>query len=99
MEQINKFLVVYVFSKYDDIDRLRFFVNSYKQNPPGYPHEFLICFKLLDVEKLELCRSIVSDITYKEFIDPINENDFEFKTMERAVKNYNDYIVLFLISH
>jgi hypothetical protein len=99
MKQLNKFLVVYVFSKFDDIDRFKFFIDSYKKNPPGYPHKFLICFKLLNEEKLKLCRSIASGITYKEFIDPINQNDFEFKTMERAVQNYNDYIVLFLISH
>ena len=99
MEQINKFLVVYVFSKFDDIDRFKAFVNNYKKNPSGYPHELLICFKLLDEEKLKLCRSIASDITYKESIDPINDNDYEFKTMERAVQNYKDYIVLFLISH
>ena len=35
MAQINKFLVVYVFSKFDDIDRFKFFVNSYKKNPSG----------------------------------------------------------------
>ena len=99
MSEINKFLVVYVFSKFDDIDRFKDFISSYKKNPPGYPHEFLICFKLLDSKKLNLCRSIAFDVSYTEFIDPIKENDFEFKTMERAVQNYHNYTILFLISH
>jgi hypothetical protein len=99
MKKNNKFLIVYVFSKFDDINRFKNFINSYKVNPPGYPHKFLICFKLLDDSKLNLCRTIVSDISYDEFIDPVKENDFEFKTMERAILKYNDHIVLFLISH
>ena len=99
MKRFDKFLVVYVFSKFDDISRFKNFINSYKDNPPGYPHKFLICFKLLDNVKLNLCRSIASDIIYEEFIDPVQENDFEFKTMERAIQKYNEYIVLFLISH
>ena len=99
MKRLDKYLVVYVFSKFDDISRFKNFINSYKDNPPGYPHKFLICFKLLDDSKLNLCRSIASNITYDEFIDPVQENDFEFKTMERAIQKYNDYIVLFLISH
>ena len=99
MEKFNKYLVVYVFSKFDDIDRFRNFINSYKNNPPGHPHKFIICFKLLDKSKLDLCRSIASGISYQEFIDPVQINDFEFKTMERAIEKYSDYIVIFLISH
>jgi len=99
MEKFNKYLVVYVFSKFDDIDRFRNFINSYKNNPPGHPHKFIICFKLLDKSKLDLCRAIASGISYQEFIDPVQINDFEFKTMERAIEKYSDYIVVFLISH
>lgn len=99
MKKFNKFLIVYVFSKFDDISRFKNFINSYKNNNPGYPHKFLICYKLLDDNKLNLCRSIAGDISHEEFIDPIRKNDFEFKTMERAIQKYNDYIVLFLISH
>ena len=99
MEKFNKYLVVYVFSKFDDIDRFKNFINSYKNNPPGYPHEFIICFKLLDKSKLDLCRSIASEISYQEFIDPVQINDFEFKTMERAIEKFSGYNVVFLISH
>ena len=87
MKQLNKFLVVYVFSKFDDIDRFKFFIDSYKKNPPGYPHKFLICFKLLNEEKLKLCRSVASGITYKEFVDPINQNDFESLFLKKKI-NY-----------
>lgn len=99
MSKINKFLVVYVFSKFDDIDRFQKFIDSYKKYSAGYSHELVLCFKLLDDEKLNLCRSIASDVFYKEFIDPVIENDYEFKTMERAIQNYTNYNVLFLISH
>ena len=95
----NKFLVVYVFSKFDSIDRLSNFINSYKKFTSGYPHKLVLCFKMLDKEKLKLCRSIVSGINHEEFIDPVIVNDFEFKTMERATKNYFDHTIVFLISH
>ena len=48
MTQNNKFLVVYVFSKFDDINRFKNFIESYKKYPSGHPHELIICFKLLD---------------------------------------------------
>ena len=95
----NKFLVLYVFSKYDDIERLREFVKSYKKHDLGFPHNLLICYKLLDDEKLQLCRIITSSIKHEEFVDLHKINDFEFKTMERAIKPYKDHLILFLISH
>ncbi len=95
----TKFLVLYVFSKYDNIDRLKEFVKSYKKYNLGYPHDLLICYKLLDNEKLQICRKITSDIKHQEFIDLHKINDFEFKSMERAIKQYKDYLILFLISH
>ena len=99
MSENNEFLVIYVFSKFDNIERFSNFINSYKKFPSGYPHKLVLCFKILDKEKLILCRSIAKDIKYDEFLDPIKENDFEFKTMERAIKNYSNQNVLFLISH
>ena len=99
MNNDSKYLVVYVFSKFDDIDRFKKFISSYKRYNSGYPHELIICFKLLDKDKLNLCKSIASNVIYKEFIDPVMYNDFEFKTMERAVKDYTNYNILFLISH
>lgn len=99
MSRNNKFLVVYVFSKYDDLSRLENFVDSYIKYDHGYQHELLICYKLIDDKKLVLCRKITSKIHHKEYIDPNKKNDFEFKTMERAIQSYEDYLVLFLISH
>ena len=81
MNKFDKYLVVYIFSNFDDINRFKNFINSYKNYPSGYPHKLIICFKLLDKTKLELCRSIASSISYEEFIDPIQENDFEFKLL------------------
>lgn len=95
----NKFLVLYVFSKFDDLKRLENFVESYQKYDHGYDHDLLICYKLIDDEKLNLCRKITSKIHHKEFIDPYKNNDYEFKTMERAIQSYDNYIILFLISH
>ena len=95
----NKFLVLYVFSKYDDLTRLKNFVESYHKYDHGHDHELLICYKLIDDKKLDLCRKITSKINHKEFIDPYKNNDFEFKTMERAIQSYENYLILFLISH
>ena len=95
----NRFLVLYVFSKYDDLTRLESFVESYLKYDHGHDHELLICYKLIDDKKLDLCRKITSKIYHKEFIDPYKNNDYEFKTMERAIQNYENYIIIFLISH
>ena len=46
MSRNNKFLVVYVFSKYDDLSRLENFVDSYIKYDHGYQHELLICYKI-----------------------------------------------------
>ncbi len=95
----KKILVVYVFSKFDEIDRLINFVEFYKKYESGIPHTLLICFKLLDKITLNKCRNILKSINYNEYIDEKEINDYEFKTMERAVKVYSDYLILFLISH
>lgn len=95
----KKVLIAYVFSKYDNIERLQDFVNHYKKYESGLPHKLLICFKLMDDNNLIKCREILKDINYFEYIDKTLINDYEFKTMERAVQPYKDYLILFLISH
>ena len=95
----KKVLIAYVFSKYDNIERLQDFVNHYKKYESGLPHKLLICFKLMDDNNLLKCREILKDINYFEYIDKTLINDYEFKTMERAVQPYKDYLILFLISH
>ena len=96
MNRNNKFLVVYVFSNYDDLSLLENFVDRYRKYDHGHKHELLICYKLIDDKKLALCRKITSKIHHKEFIDPNKNNDFEFKTMERAIQSYENYLVCFL---
>ena len=58
----KKILVVYVFSKFDEIDRLINFVEFYKKYESGIPHKLLICFKLLDKITLNKCRNILKSI-------------------------------------
>ena len=90
----KKILVVYVFSKFDEIDRLINFVESYKKYESGIPHTLLICFKLLDKITLNKCRNILKSIIIMNILMKKN-NDYEFKTMEKAVKVYSDYLILF----
>ena len=95
----KKILIVYVFSKFDPIERLTEFSKFYKKYDSGISHKLLICFKLLNNSKLYKCREILNDIKYIEYIDNSLVNDYEFKTMERAIKPYINHLVLFLISH
>ena len=59
----------------------------------------MICFKLLDKNTIHFLKEKLKDITYEEFIDPKNINDFDFGSYKRVAEKYPKNQILFLNSH
>lgn len=95
----KKTIVLYVFSKYDNVKRLKEFIKYYYKYDSGYKHKLIICYKLIKDTEIKKYRLITSKIKHDEFIDRYNKNDFEFMSMYRAVKKYKNCKILFLNSH
>lgn len=92
-------LVAYLFTKYDDVSSLLKFIKNYKERPAGKKHKLLICFKLLDKNKISLLESLLKNIKYIRYIDPNQFNDFDFGSYKRIAKLYPNFDILFLNSH
>ena len=81
-------IVCYLFTKFDDIDSLINFKNNYMKFKPGCSHHLVVCFKLLDEDTINILKEKLKDITYEEFIDPENINDFDFGSYKRMAEKY-----------
>mgnify|MGYP000391222021 FL=1 len=92
-------LVCYLFTKFDELNSIKEFIKHYKKHPSGSKHTLLICYKLLDIEDIISLRKILGKIKYKEFIDPITVNDYDFGSYKRVSQRYKSHIILFLNSH
>lgn len=95
----KKILVCYLFTKFDKIKQLTDFINNYKKYSSGLNHELLICFKLIEKEKVFYLCEYLKDIKYVEFIDISKDNDFDFGSYKRVSEHYLNYDILFLNSH
>ena len=95
----KKILVCYLFTAYDNKQSLINFIKNYKKNAAGVSHTLLVCFKLLNKEKIFFLRSLLKGIKYIEFIDPILFNDFDFGSYKRVSEKYSSHIIFFLSSH
>ena len=95
----KKILVCYLFTSFDDKQSLIKFLKHYKINTAGASHTLLICFKLLNIQKILFFRKLLKDIKHIEFIDPILFNDFDFGSYKRVSEKYKSHIILFLNSH
>ena len=92
-------LVCYLFTKFDELNSIKEFVKHYKKHPSGSKHTLLICYKLLDIKKIISLRKILGKIKYKEFIDPVMINDYDFGSYSRIAKLYPVSKIFFLNSH
>ena len=95
----KKILVCYLFTSFDDKQSLIKFLKHYKINAAGASHTLLICFKLLNIQKIIFFRNLLKGIKHIEFIDPILFNDFDFGSYKRVSEKYKSHIILFLNSH
>ena len=91
----KKNLVLYLFTKYDDVTSLLNFIKNYTQRPAGKKHKLLICFKLINKKKLLFLESLLKNINYIKFIDPYKYNDFDFGSYKRVALLYPKYNILF----
>ena len=92
----NKFVLN---PKFDDENTLLTFLKNYKNFESGHPHELLICFKLLNEEKLMIFRKLLTNITHIEYIDDCTNNDFDLGSYSRVALSYSSRLTFFLNSY
>ena len=95
----KKILVCYLFTSFDNKQSFINFLKHYKINKAGANHSLLICFKLLNKQKIPFFRNLLKGIKYIEFIDPILFNDFDFGSYKRVSERYRSHTIFFLNSH
>ena len=95
----NKVIIAYLYTKFDIIENLLNFINFYKKNQPGYNHELLICYKLLDNDEIDKLRNITKKISHIEFIDDCKVNDYDFGSYQRIAKKYLNFPIFFMLGH
>ena len=95
----KKVIIAYLFTKFDSTENLINFVKFYKNNPPGYNHNLLICYKLLSINEINILREITKKITHIEFIDPNTLNDFDFGSYKRIAEKYPKLPIFFTLGH
>ena len=94
-----KNLVCYLFTKFDNKKKLFEFIRYYKKYSSGAKHILLICFKLLNQQKINSLKKLLKNINYIEFIDRSSLNDYDFGSYKRVAMLYPKYNILFLNSH
>jgi len=95
----KKILVCYLFTSFDNKQSFINFLKYYKINTAGAKHTLLICFKLLNKQKILFFRNKLKSIKYIEFIDPVLFNDFDFGSYKRVSEKYRSHTIFFLNSH
>ena len=95
----KKILVCYLFTSFDNKQSFINFLKYYKINTAGANHTLLICFKLLNKQKILFFRNKLRSIKYIEFIDPVLFNDFDFGSYKRVSEKYRSHTIFFLNSH
>ena len=96
---MNNNLVCYLFTKFDDKKSFLEFIKYYKKYSSGAKHTLLICFKLLNQQKINSLKKLLKNINFVEFIDQYSSNDYDFGSYRRVAQNYPKYNILFLNSH
>ncbi len=96
---MNKLLVCYLYTSFDDINSLQNFKKNYLKFDSGINHELIICFKLLKSQQIQDIVSQLNGINFKTFIDPNNKNDFDFGTYKRIAELNKNSQIFFLNSH
>ena len=96
---MNNNLVCYLFTKFDNKKSILEFIKYYKKYSSGVKHTLLICFKLLDQQKINSLKKSLKNVSYIEFIDNSSLNDYDFGSYKRVAESYPKYNILFLNSH
>jgi hypothetical protein len=95
----SKILVCYLFTKFDDELSLKKFLDNYTKITSGLDHDLLICFKLLNKNKIDNLKIFLKNIKYVEYIDSSDVNDYDFGSYKRIANDFSDRNIFFLNSH
>ena len=86
----SKILVCYLFTKFDDELSLKKFLDNYTKITSGLDHDLLICFKLLNKNKIDNLKIFLKNIKYVEYIDSSDVNDYDFGSYKRIANDFSD---------
>ena len=50
---MKKVIIAYLYTKFDVEKTSINFINFFQKNPPGYKHDLLICYKLLNKPEIQ----------------------------------------------
>lgn len=95
----SKILVCYLFTKFDDELSLKKFLYNYTKMVSGIDHDLLICFKLLDRNRIDNLKIYLKNVNYIEYIDSSEVNDYDFGSYKRIAKDFSNRNIFFLNSH
>jgi hypothetical protein len=96
---MKKILVIYLSTKYTKRLNLKKFIHYYTKYKAGITHKLLICFKGLDNKEIDLRTKLLKKIDCIKFTDAHPINDYEFGSLRRILKNYNNNVFLYLNDH
>lgn len=94
----NKILVCYLFTKFDENNDLKKFIDNYKFFSSGINHKLVICLKLLNDDKVSNVKNFLlkEKVEFELFIDVNKNNDYDFGSYSRVADKYKDYLIFFL---
>lgn len=95
---LEKFLVAYLISVYDDKENLVKFIQNYNKYKPGCTHDLLICFKNFNKDDEIFQIKELSDIKFIKFEDN-NKNDYDWWSYRRIAEKFEDRIIMFMNCH
>lgn len=94
---MKKVIIAYLSSGFVDIKSLKKFLVNFKKNKPGYPHELIICFKLLEKSEKKKRERLIKK--YKIFFDNNKTNDHEWGTLKRLCVVNKDRKIFWMNDH
>ena len=96
---MSKIIICYHFTAFDSIKNIKKFIKHYKKYKAGSKHALLICFKLIDKQKVALIKKILKGTNYIHYIDPYDVNDYDFGSYKRVAEIYSKNTIFFMNSY
>ena len=93
---IKKTIVLYLHTCFESFENLLNFKNNYLKYDSGFDHELVICYKLVDQNGLDACRSVTEHFKHTEFIDNSDYNDFDLGSYYRVSSKYKNTPIFFM---
>ena len=95
----SKPIVCYLFTNFDQRKSFLNFFKNYKKFKSGFNHDLIICYKLMERKKILKYENLIKNTKHYAFIDPSNENDWDFGSYNRVSKSFKNRVILFMNSH